>query len=177
MRYVVQGLAWLSIDPGKKALAWAAWDGWALFACGMSRLPNKQPHGHLGDIAKVHAQAIPGGVDLVVVEEMAAPYERQKDTAQKEARTLVDLLQLQAIGGMVAGTLVRPGGDIHPVKANDWKGSMGKDKIPHWVSKTLTQPEADILAAALALHRGDLRHNIWEAVAIGLTYSRRLKIT
>lgn len=170
----------LSMDPGKRVLCWAAWDGvdhrGRLVDIDLSLVDEKLP---LGALALRHAANVPHGADVVALEEMGAPYVRQKTTPQKEKRTAADLLLLQAIGGVVAGRAVRAGGLIQYVRVNDWKGSMKKEHTRHWITKALNEAgpeELRILERACKRYPAALRHNLWDGAGVGLSYLGRLRI-
>lgn len=170
----------LSLDPGKAALAWAAWDGVdhraTLVDLALSIVDDRVP---LGARALRHAEQVPHGADVVVVEEMVLPYVRQTKTPQAERRTTMDLLVLQAIGGIVAGHAVRPGGLVQYTQAVEWKGSTSKDHYHQWVRKCLEQAgrgEIHLLDEVAKKYPAKLRHNLWDAVGIGLWYTRRLRV-
>ena len=99
------------------------------------------------------------------------PHHGRKDTRQRADKVANDLLDLQAIGGIIAG---RSGaGEIVYYTAREWKGQRPKEATKHLVEKTLSLQERLVYDQVLASVASGLRHNVIDAVGIGLRHHRR----
>lgn len=165
----------LSIDPGKHHVAWALWArvvGFELVAAGLTDSDART----LAERCQEHALALVhrlglglGQVSLVAVEQMQLSTGRDR-TLSKAIATGNDLLELQAAGAYVAGAV---GGRFKLLPPNTWKGTAPKDVTRARVEKTLSQHEFKVLAGALASVKPGLRHNVYDAVGIGLHVTGR----
>lgn len=160
----------LVCDPGKKHPGWSAWAVTELVACGLARVPKGRHT--LGQRALLIADQLPSGADVCVVERMFHyPSHGRRDSRHAADAKANDLLDLQAIGGIIAG---RSGaGEIVYYTARDWKGQRPKEATKHLVEKTLTPQERLVYGQALAQVASGLRHNVIDAVGIGLRHLRR----
>lgn len=134
----------------------------------------------LGARAQALADQVPRGADRVVVERMFHyPTHGRQDSRQRQDRVANDLLDLQAIGGIVAGHVVAPGGSIEYVTAHGWKGETPKDVTARRIMgperPILLPEELEILRRILAAIPKGLHHNVLDALGIGLWKLRRWK--
>lgn len=156
----------ISIDPGRKSLAWARWVGAHLVQCGLARTKATDLSAAAYDLAH-QVPDLGAGLDrLVTVEEMVHyPAKGRTDARHRADAIAADLLDLQAIGGYVAGYLRAP---VRWIPARSWKGQVPKEVTERRVGAILTRPERDILATACVGLPQGLRHNVIDAVGIGL---------
>lgn len=94
--------------------------------------------------------------DLVVIEKMKV-YKRQKGDPE-------DLIDLSILGGRLSAL----GLDCRFVEPSAWKGQVPKHVVKRLVEKELTVGETEVLAAALKGIAAGKRHNVFDAVGIGL---------
>lgn len=141
-------------------MAWAYWHNSVLFSCGLA---TTKPNAFLGDAAYdiVHQIPVYRG-DTVVVEQMVH-YPGQRGA--KADATANDLLDLQAIGGYVAGYFKCP---VKWIPAREWKGQVPKTVTRSRVIKTLSDGENYRLAGTTAKYPKSLHHNLYDAVGLGL---------
>lgn len=170
----------IAIDPGKRGLGWSAF-GPAMegnpptdfLTAGLARLGKVRPP-NLGGQAIYLASQVPGGFAEAVVEQMFQyPTHGRRDSVQRQDRVANDLLDLQAIGGIVAARCCS--GDITYVTAHGWKGEMPDEVVKRRVEKILSEIELRKLSAALADVPEGLHHNMWESTALGLWKLKRWK--
>lgn len=156
----------LSVDPGSKGLGWARWLDGQLIMMGYSRSAAKD----IEERAIAHALAIPGPrVDVAVVERMTLYPGQSKSQAAAN-----DLLDLQLIGGYVAGACLGLGGRLKAVRPSEWKGQVPKEIMGRRIVSRLHQVEAERLTFALEKIPASLQHNLLDAVGIGLAFLGRL---
>ena len=155
----------LAVDPGKHALGWSAWSGGDLVACGLARAEGRD----LGALAAALVEQVPCGADVAVVERMVHGYTSMAAIKDKVAK---DLLDLQAIGGYVAGA--SGARKVVWASAHEWKGETPKTVTAKRVDKALRPEELATMRAALKTIPKALRHNLVDGVAIGLWYLRRI---
>jgi hypothetical protein len=162
----------LAIDPGKKGLGWSAWNFGELLAAGIARSPRGLHH--LGEQAIALAAQVPSGADEAVVERMVQyPSRGRRDSVQRQDALANDLLDLQAIGGIVAARCVT--GGIYFATPHEWKGELPKEVVILRVRNLLSEGEAKTLEGALEDIPASLRHNALEAVGLGLWRLKRWK--
>jgi hypothetical protein len=167
----------LAIDPGKKALGWSAWAAGELLSAGIARLPRGfrlQGEASLGAQAVELASQVPTGAEEAVVERMVQyPTRGRRDSVQRQDALANDLLDLQAIGGIVAARCVT--GGIYFATPHEWKGELPKEVVILRVRNLLSEGEAKTLEGALEDIPASLRHNALEAVGLGLWRLKRWK--
>jgi hypothetical protein len=106
-----------------------------------------------------------GGVpDLIIEIPKHYPFEREVDPN--------DLINLAAAGYAVAGALMRFCADSERVFPRDWKGTMDGDAMTERISKRLRPDETERLDVNVP---SSLRHNMFDAIGIGLWSIGRLK--
>lgn len=163
----------IAIDPGKFSLGWSAWVARKLVGCGLARA-ERGHHMTIGDLAASMAGQLPTKADVAVVERMVYGYTRiQAKGVKAMARVAADLLDLQAIGGFVAGHSIREGGTIEWFSAHQWKGEAKKEMTDKHVRKALSPEELEIFQEAFLAIPKNLRHNMTDGVGLGLYYRGR----
>lgn len=164
-----------AIDPGKKQLAWAHFELNVFQSAGLSRFPLKALTWDTGiaDYAFYHGTQVPPA-DMVVVEGMYhyPPGPENKLSRKAQIAVANDLLQLQAIGCLVAGNVGKRW-DVRT--ASEWKGQVDKDVTKRRAGRELDLLELTRAQACLAKVPPSLQHNVWDAIALGLTYLGRVK--
>ncbi len=142
-----------AVDPGKKSSAVACFkDGefigvWFADPAGMDIKP-----GHVGEVAMEMPRAYPG-----------SPVREN------------DLLDLAAAGMAVASKLGKPLTRIQLIFPADWKGTVPKPICQKRIERKLTQGELIRLGQCLAPVKASIRHNLYDAVGIGLYALKRAK--
>lgn len=187
---------YIGLDPGRQGFGWAVLDSCpALVAAGVVPQP-KPPHKFARTALPVIALCVVRSIldavpDLLrrtgnraVVERMVQypPAPRERGKARSRATDVAianDLLDLQALGGMVAGALV-PLANITYRTAHEWKGNtdweaierrlLGDDSLE--IARVLTLPETAILNA---VRPWGLRHNAVEAAGMVLQEVERVR--
>lgn len=148
----------ITIDPGKKT-------GWARFfphslpehrvlvGCGLWDIDDRKWKGNLG----------PPDWDLETVIEKPVIYPRSKARPN-------DIITLAILAGRIAG--LRPGAVW--VEPRKWKGNLDGDLMNVRILKALTEEERRVYFAAADKVAESYRHNIIDAIGIGLWKLGRL---
>ncbi len=162
----------LTIDPGRY-LGWAAWYDRDLVACGLRRSKAK----HAGAIGlEQSADEIPTGADLAIVEQMIHYPAKRSDRESEASRNAKanDLIMVTAIGAIVAA---RSGASrIEYLPALKWKGTRPTEGvIEGMVQKALRPDELEVYAKAYRELPKAQRHNLVDAVGIGLHVHGRIR--
>lgn len=149
----------VAIDPGRKALGWAYFDGrHDLTAAGIVR-------GRAGDSTVEIAQRAAAAILEKAVAPMHVVYERmQVYNVQQQRGAQSDLVELAEIGGGVAALLAS---SSTPVLPREWKGTVPKDVLAERVRKDLSAQDLAVASAAENEYPSSLRHNLWDAIGIG----------
>lgn len=160
----------MGIDPGRQALSWSFFVHKELVGAGLVRSKEGLP---LGQQALHFSEQLPPGAHICIVERMFQyPSHSRKDSRQRQDALANDLLDLQAIAGIVAG---RTGAErIHYLTAHEWKGTVPKEVTKHRVEKALQPWELAVYAESLLKVPGGLRHNVIDAIGLVLRYLRRM---
>lgn len=134
-----------TIDPGKHKCAWAYWVGRKLVCAGYSERPPYYE------------------ADKLIVE-VPRVYPR----TTPEPNDLIDL-------AMAAGFFAGAWGSIETVHVHprQWKGTVRKDIMLKRIEARLSAREKGILDAAVP--QKSLRHNVVDAIGIGLWHFKRLE--
>lgn len=140
----------LAIDPGVHRHAWAL-IGKGLLDCGIG-------------------ERFPRDINRVVIE---MPRIYPKARSKVPPNDIVDLAYAAgvAVGGIIAGD---PNVKVQVVTPREWKGTIPKTKkwdryiIHKRIAQWLTPPERIVYVKALEQVAPSLRHNIVDAVGIGL---------
>lgn len=135
----------LTIDPGA-VTGWALWSADALAACGLSTPPAAGRYDHANGIADVY-------IERPVI------YPRSKARPN-------DIITLAVNAGEWGGRYHYA--TVHYVEPRTWKGTIDKAVHHPRIRAALTDREAAVLAAAEAGVAKSKRHNLLDAVGIGL---------
>ena len=146
----------LSIDPGLKTVGWAYWEGRELKCCGLSRTKHtdttKQAREHWAHLESWR------DADRKICEMMVWRGGRAKASP-------ADLLKLNIVAGHLGTEWVAP---------STWKGFCPKSIHQPRILKALTDQERALVMGCMP---ASLRHNVVDAVGIGLYYLGRLRST
>ena len=142
----------MSIDPGTKVIGWALWQDSKLFRCGLARGKD-----WIRTVSNVPKEEL----ELVVIEDQ-----------QIYRSSSIDAHSLLKLARVVGGTVFHlQAGDVKLVKPREWKGQVPK-KICN--SRTLQKLQmSEKVAVELAQCPEGLKHNMIDAIGIGLFYLRR----
>lgn len=158
----------LAIDPGRRAIGWALFCGSDLDLCGLIRANEAD----LPTDALRMAREVDRTVCRLVIERMRVyPIQQQKGDQN-------DLLDLSFVSGVVVGVVAgnKAQGETHVelVTARDWKGQVPKDVVHKRILAVLSSNERLVLEKGTAKVPASLRHNVLDAVGIGLWACSRL---
>lgn len=156
----------LTIDPGSKGLAWAEWQGATMLSCGLHITEQVD----IEDRAQDHADYFRAEAFARVVVERMTHY----STGQARDAKANDLLDLQLIGAYVAGKSIEPDGRILFVRPAEWKGQVPKDVMGRRIFAKLSDTEKERYGNETHRIRPSLRHNVLDAIGIGLWFFGRL---
>ena len=194
----------LSLDPGRQGFGWAAYEHTLtlrqdakLRACGVVPQPQSKrdfESAALQDVAAKVASDIDAALEPLGFTDVnaGAVIERMVLYPGQKVYAANDLLDLQAIGGMVAAALV-PLGRITYRRPSEWKGSVDTEVIARRLLETpplhhtravnpLTVQELELLREACLRagyktpERPGKAHNIVDAAAMGLVEAGRLRL-
>ena len=151
-RVLVCNMAHLSIDPGTKEMGWALWEDNELSMCGLARGKNW--------IETV--QALPKFTLKKLTIEDQQIYRRSPINAHSL------LAVARVVGAVIAYYDFVPSVIVAPAK---WKGQLPKDVCNRRTLAKLTQSELKQFDSAPC--PASLKHNLIDAIGIGLWASRR----
>lgn len=157
----------LSIDPG---LSLTGGTGYALFSpsligCGLVTPREERLEDRIAEIhLELQRRCAPYGERSEVVIEKMKVYAFAKQKGSQG-----DIIDLAHLGGCLMelarrATLVEP---------STWKGQVPKDVVKGLVEHRLTPAELETLDAGLASVSAGKRHNVYDAVGIGLWHLKR----
>lgn len=138
-----------AIDPGKKQCAAALFLNRELWAV------DFVVRAQSGIISKPAAKG-----ELIVIEQPVSYPNSPVDPN--------DLIEIAVMGAEVAGRFIRPGGKIVHVKPNEWKGTVPKEITAARTREILSDIENVRMDEWLSKHKRGIRHNLLDAVGIGL---------
>ena len=142
----------ISIDPGKRSLAWASWVGGELTSCRIERHKSDPWEAWIGQLVMSVKAWLPCDPAKVVVElPRIYPHDRTKNPN--------DLIDLAAVAG--ACSALGPLEFVHPAT---WKGQVPKEICHARMKDKLSGKERVLLVND---------HNVLDAVGIGLWYLER----
>lgn len=155
----------LSIDPGLRRCGWAVFHDGLYHQSGLSKgLVRSSVRDSPAWLAVVDAIPDPYPDELVC--EFPQVYSSRMDAAD-------GLLQLASVLGVVAhrwkgvkNTMVRP---------RQWKGQRPKKVTEQQAKLVLDIYETGNVERDLSLVSPSLRHNVWDAICIGLVHLRRMR--
>ena len=152
----------LAIDPGKKIVGWAVFEGSHLSDCGLLRAET--PKEMLMQSDRAGIRDIEWTEVIVECPQAYTQRDRQKGPQQ-------DLIDIAIVGGLVAGFAVSNMPTITFVHPHAWKGSVEKDAMSRRILKRLDRVEVAIVER---LRPASLVHNAVDAVGLGLWKLGRL---
>lgn len=163
-----EGVSVLSIDPGRK-MGWAAWYSRSLVGCGVATTKKKD----IGEAAKELADLIPQRPQITIVEEMVH-YPGKSRTQGTQEALANDLIQVTAFGALVAGLI---GSEVvRYIPAQKWKGTRPTEGVvDRAVEKALASEELEVYHKSLGELPKGIRHNLVDAVGIGLKVHGRFR--
>jgi hypothetical protein len=138
----------ICIDPGKKT-GWAYFKGEALDACGLAEPPFR----------------VPFLTKLVLIEKPMI-YPRSKARPN-------DIVELAIVAGQISAQWAPY---VTWVLPRQWKGTIDGDAMHVRIIKTLTEAERGVYFAAADEVAESYRHNIADAIGIGLWKLGRLDL-
>lgn len=157
----------LALDPGRRKMAWAVFEGKQLFACGLVYVENLSLDDTLAYFVKNMADNF-RGMDVcerAVVERMKAY------NGKTGGGTSNDLLDLQALGSACGAKLAH---NVEWVFASEWKGSRPKPVVQRKIWDVLSVAETAAVNDARDEVPKDKFHDVMDAVGIGLHAVGRL---
>ena len=147
----------VSIDPGKKKAAWAAFVGSKLAVCGMEK--GKDPISTADAVWKAIFDLHLGPIDEAVCEIPQHVW----------AGSVSDVVAVSLMAGAILAQL--PARTRTFVEPRRWKGGRPKHIDHRLTDKTLDESERAILDACGVAK--SLRHNVKDAVGVGLNALKR----
>ena len=147
----------LSIDPGKRSLAWALWTDGTLVAAELEKHKAKDWAGSIHEMAEGVDWSTGAIVPDLVLVELPRVYPHSRDKRPN------DLIDLAAVAGACAAL-----GPLEFVHPRGWKGQTPKHISAARSRGKLTPKELG------RVQTGD--HNVWDAVGIGLWYLEKERI-
>jgi hypothetical protein len=156
----------LAVDPGLRGTGWAVFERAALALCGCAAGGAGSLRERAARIADGVLRAVPMQIETLIIERPQVYAQRKQ---RGDPNDLVDM-------GILVGVLMQALDPDHArlVLPRDWKGTIPKaeklgDYIVHKRSLRFLLPsERRRYEAALEQLPGDLRHNVADAVGIGL---------
>jgi hypothetical protein len=159
----------LTIDPGTKCLGWALWDNptGILQSCGLARVSKESKKKrtnpeNLDFFIRDMIGQLPSAKDAIVELPRIYPKERKVDPN--------DLINLAAVAGAFSCKAWQSATFVTP---RDWKGTVPKELCHKRAIKALGTGELSILNEALRETPESLAHNLLDAVAIGVYWSKK----
>lgn len=161
----------LAFDPGLRCVGLTAIDldtGLIVRAtAGMSNpnMPGQGPDVWRATMAHTRTQL--EGLNIVrIIAEWPQIYDNRKTDP-------APLLLLAAIDGALA--MMFPDADMSTITPRCWKGQRTKEVTTAQAKRVLSTGELDVITAGCARIPQDLRHNVWDAVALGLVTTQRMR--
>lgn len=156
----------VSIDPGKKKAAYAVWtESGTLVSAGMvvhSPCPGDERAQIWKDVAYwTNLEAGLDDLDCVLIVEIPQVYDGYQDEDKN------DLIDLAGVVGALA-SLTRGRVEWSPTP-REWKGQLPKEITQKRVEAELSGAEK----ALIVWPAKSLKHNVYDAIHLGLTYLRR----
>lgn len=159
----------LSVDPGIRGCGAALFRAGELVACAYVKNPMKSGSGPAECASMVCAVCICGMLDLVIINvlvvEWPQVYQRGGGRTRGDAN---DLLGLAGVGGGLAARFWEADTKVRSVSPSEWKGQVPKDAIALRVESRLSEAERVAYDAGVTAVAPSLRHNVSDAVGIGL---------
>lgn len=146
----------ISFDPAVHHVGWAAFDAGKLARCG---LENGKP---LGAALERRFRAGTGGWQgLRVIVEVPQVYQQRNWRGDPN-----DLIEVALVAGRVAQSFGADGPEAELIRPHAWKGNAPKEVMLKRIVNRLDDAEQAVLHTAKV--PGSLRHNVIDAIGIGL---------
>lgn len=152
----------VSIDPGIKGMSLAAFRDGQLERVELLRAPPRATFARADTWSTARLIDL-GPVDLCVVERMV---HYPGSTGARGNAVANDLIDLTAASCLLAGR-INPR-ELRFVTPHEWKGTTPKEICEARALAKLREKERQLLWAYLADVPPSLRHNLWDALGIGL---------
>jgi len=149
----------IAFDPGVHHVGWAVFNNLYLVQCGLLRERSS-----VGVIPALDEFYCPRGATVII----ECPQVYQQASWKGDP---ADLIAVATVVGALA--FVCRIGLVKLVSPHDWKGNAPKTATKGWLDRRLNPDEARVLNAAKC--PASLRHNIIDAVALGLFGTGRLR--
>jgi len=158
----------ITIDPGAHDIGVALWRGTELINATLIR-DEGRPVGELAHAVGIWANSAAAwaGVSIeTVVVERPQVYHQNKLVGDPN-----DLITIALAAGHCAQAILRhaPRAAVHYLRPAQWKGQLPKAVSVQRTKETITDDERE----RVALPAPSLRHNVWDAVGIGLYWHKR----
>lgn len=86
-----------------------------------------------------------------------------------------DLIDLAAAGMAVASKLSAPGANVRQIYPAEWKAQVPKKICQKRIDRVLSIEERARMVSCMIAVKPSLRHNLWDAIGIGLFALGRVK--
>lgn len=161
----------LAFDPGLRVVGLSVHDlhtGLVVRACaGMAPAGMAGQGPDVWRATMAHTVAQLAGLNIVrIVAEWPQIYTTRKTDP-------APLLLLAAMDGMLAATF--PNAEMSVITPRAWKGQRPKEATTAQALRVLSAEEVDVITVGTARLAADLKHNVWDAVALGLITLRRMR--
>jgi hypothetical protein len=144
----------LSIDPGKRSIAWALWQDKRLILCGFEK--HTDDNWYEGTKQRMFQLLESIMLPNKIVVELPRMYPRDRN---KRPNDLIDLATIAGMCGAFGETIL-----VHPQK---WKGQLPKHISAVRTLQKLSKEELIVVGEL------EKNHNVMDAVGIGLWFVRR----
>lgn len=152
----------ISIDPGKWAIAWALFEESKLSRCGITKHPGGAFDDGLRDMVYRVREDSGQHASIKTIVEYPKLYPHSRNINPD------DLITLAVVSG--ACSILGPVRLVHP---REWKGAVPKGVSHERVQKRLGELEVAVLSAGLEGVIRTLQHNVMDAVGIGVWWRDR----
>lgn len=153
--------ALLAVDPGTTALGWAWFTDGRLYQCSLLRAKNTQEMTQV-----IKHTFLPSTQELVIERPQLYVFGRAKADPNKVA-------QVTFIAGVTAGRTSH--GKLFLPYPGEWKGQVPKSIHNERVLEVLEARERAIYDKESKAWPASLRHNILDAIGLGLWHLRRIR--
>lgn len=160
----------ISIDPSIRAMGWADFLDDKVVYCGLVRSKAKLPEDAVRDQLSMFIKQCHSYPKKLVIE-LPQVYDPKKWKGDPN-----DLIWVSVLCGALIGHFSKA--DTLIYRPAQWKGQLPKEVVQMRVEETLSQEEIDLVLWTMNYHKypNYLRHNIWEAIGLGLVALNRLHV-
>lgn len=155
----------LSIDTSIRAMGYGLFSS-TLIKCGLIRSKAELP----GDAINEQLNSLNNTLSVVpdhILIELPQIYDPRRWKGDPN-----DLIWVSVLCGGIAGLYLQAHTEY--VLPSQWKGQSSKDVVQYRVEQVLTIPELDVIERDMTPVPAYLRHNVWEAIGIGLFSLHRI---